>query len=563
MNIIPFLLLASLAGSNGQETRLLFDFDATDSVKWTTVHDTVMGGRSDGRISLTDDGTLRFRGNISLENNGGFTSFRSRSLDLDLEDSEGVELRVKGDGRTYIFSTERSDVALFGGGYWQRFETEEDSWIKVRLPWDAFVPTSFGNVVKSAPKFDPAMLTSMGVYLYDKKAGPFDLQIDSISAYYLGGEVAPTTSYPDDYATVLSLVQTLGLDKELENLDGAFTLFAPSDKAFQALPDGVFQQLARPENTELLRDVLLYHVVPARYPAAKAVKLNSANSLQKSALKFAVKDGELKVNQATVIETDLEFAGGVVHAIDQVLVPVSVANKLSKAPSTKSTLVAESTTVFALIEAAGLEEVLAKKDRYTLFAPTDHAFAALDPAVVEALLMPENIDALRSVLLRHVVNGGVTAYSALQLAQSVPQGNAVKVEALDGYALDLRLDKSAGLSIGGSKITRTDILAGNAVIHVIDQVLVPADLKLASADPITSFLEGVVARGVKDFNSGNVEACATGYRTALEALSTFGSVDDQLLQAAIDDALEVASQQPARNAAWTLRAAIDKLRRSR
>lgn len=563
MNMIPILLLASLAGSTSQEPRLLFDFEATDTNQWTTVHDTVMGGRSDGRVSLTDDGTLSFRGNLSLENNGGFTSFRSRSLDLDLEGSEGVELRVKGDGRTYIFSTERSDVALFGGGYWQRFDTEEDSWIHVRLPWAAFVPTSFGNVVQSAPKFDPAMLKSMGVYLYDKKAGPFDLEIDTIAAYYPGSEVAPATSFPKDYATVLSLVQTLGLDKELENLDGAFTLFAPSDKAFQALPDGVFQQLARPENADLLRDVLLYHVVPGRYPAAKAVKLNRADSLQKSALKFAVDGDQLKVNQATVIATDLELAGGVVHAIDQVLVPTSVANKLSATPSAKSAPVAESTTVFALIEAAGLVDALAKKDRYTLFAPSDDAFAALDPAVVKALLMPENVDALRSVLLRHVVDGGVTAYSALQLAQSVPQGSAVEVAALDGFALDLRLNENAGLTIGGSNITRTDILTGNAVIHVIDQVLVPADLKLASADPITSFLEGVVARGVKDFNSGDIEACATGYRTALEALNSFGSLNDQTLKATIGEALERASKQSARNAAWTLRSAIDSVRRSR
>lgn len=563
MKLISLVLLASLAGSNGQETRLLFDFDTADTSQWSTIHDTVMGGRSVGRLSSTDDGTMRFRGNVSLENNGGFASFRSRSLDLDLEGTEGVEIRVKGDGRTYIFSTERSDVGLFGGGYWQRFDTEKDSWITVRLPWSAFVPTSFGEVVKSAPKFAPAMLQSMGVYLYDKKAGPFNLEIDSIAAYYPGSEVTSTISFPEDYATVLSLVQTLGLDKELEQLDGAFTLFAPSDLAFQALPDGVFQELARPENADLLRDVLLYHVVPARYPAAQAVNLVNANSLESSVLQFAVEGGSLKVNQATVIATDLELAGGVVHTIDQVLLPTAVTIKLSGLPSAKASPVAESTTVFALIEAAGLEEALAAKERYTLFAPSDAAFAALDPAVVEALLLPENADALRSILLRHVIDGGVTAYSALQLAQSVSRGNGVEVKALDGSELDLRLDNTGSLAIGGSKITRTDILAGNAVIHVIDQVLVPANLKLATADPIASFLEEVVSRGVNDFNGGDIEACAAGYRTALEALSSFGSLDDQLLQAAIDEALEEASGQSARNAAWTLRAAIDKVRTSR
>lgn len=415
MKLISLVLLASLAGSSGKEARLLFDFDS-DDMRWSTIHDTVMGGRSQGTISRTDEGTLRFTGNLSLENNGGFTSFRSRSLDLDLDGSEGVELRVKGDGRTYIFSTERNDVALFGGGYWQRFDTEEDSWINVRLPWSAFVPTSFGNVVKSAPKFDPAMLDSMGVYLYDKKAGPFDLEIDSISAYYAETEAEPT---------------------------------------------------------------------------------------------------------------------------------------------------AQTTTVFTLIEAAGLQRTLAAKERYTLFAPSDEAFAALDPAVVEALLLEENVDALRSVLLRHVMDGGVTAYSALQLAQSAPENEAVEVEALDGFALPLRLEQDATLSIGGSGIIRTDILKDNAVIHVIDQVLVPADLKLAPVDPVTSFLDGVVSRGVKDFNSGDFEACAASYRTALEALSSFDSLDDPTLKGTIGEALQRASEQTARTAAWTLRAAVDSVRRSR
>lgn len=420
MKLLSLVLLASLAGATGKETRLLFDFGTADASQWTTVHDTVMGGRSNGEVSRSDDGTLRFRGNVSLENNGGFASFRSRSLDLALEGTEGVELRIKGDGRTYIFSTERSDVGLFGGGYWQRFDTQKDSWMTLRLPWDAFVPTSFGEVVKSAPQFDPAMLTSMGVYVYDKKSGPFDLQIDSISAYYPGSEMAPSETVTEEF-----------------------------------------------------------------------------------------------------------------------------------------------TTVFALVKAAGLEKALADKERYTLFAPSDAAFAALDPAVVEALLLPENVDALRGILLRHVVDGGVTAYAALQLAQSVPAGSAVEVKALDGSELDLRLGSKGGLSIGGSSITRTDILVGNAVIHVIDQVLVPANLKLAATDPIASFLEGVVAQGVKDFNGGEVEACATGYRTALEALRSFGELDDSRLEAVVAEALEKAATESARSAAWTLRAAIDKVRTSR
>ena len=563
MSLASLILLAAPLHGSGEEPMTLFDFDAADAANWTTIHDTVMGGRSAGRIARTEDGTLRFWGNLSLENNGGFTSFRSRSVDFELDDTAGIELRVKGDGRTYIFSTERSDIALFGGGYWQEFATEKDRWTTVRLPWDAFVPTSFGEVVEAAPSFDASKLSSMGVYLYDKQEGPFDLEIDSIAAYWPGSAPLQTgPAFPEDFGTVIGLLTTLGLDQALVDLDGEFTLFAPTDQAFQELPDGLFMELAKPENAELLKSILLYHGMPGRYPAARALTLVNSSSLEGSTLDFTKFDGGLQVEQAEVIATDLEFAGGVVHAIDKVLVPPAVAIKLSDVPTDAAAPIAGVSTVFALVEAAGLSEALADKERYTLFAPTDEAFAALPRETVEALLRPENIDALRAVLLNHVVDGGVTAFTALRLAQSVPVGDSVPVEPLGGKALALA-SKGGELTIGGAVIERTDILLGNAVVHVVDQVLVPEGLTLAETDAIAAFLDEVVRRGVASFNAGDTAACAEGYRTALEALLLLGSLEDAALESRVRRALDEAEHEGSRAAAWTLREAIDAVRLSR
>ena len=563
IHTLTAMLLA--VGSHGEPAaspEVLFDFGTDDVSRWSTVHDTVMGGRSSGTVERTEAGTLVFRGKLSLENNGGFTSFRSDRLDLDIAGSEGLEVRVKGDGRTYIYSCDMRGVPVFGGGYWQEFTTEAGAWTTVRLPWSAFEPYSFGNKMRGQPAMDPERLSAMGVYLYDKKEGPFTLEIDAISAYW-PGDPAPAAEapvFPNDFATLLSLLRITELEDTVAGLDGDFTLFAPSDKAFQALPDGVFQELAKPENLDLLKAVLLYHVVPVRIPAERALRTENASTAEGSFLRFQRDEEGLKVGGARVVATDLEFAGGVVHLIDGVLVPADVQNALAGLPAEPDSPVAGCTTVFALVEAAGLSGALADKERYTLFAPTDEAFAALPAEVVAALLEPENVDALRKVLLHHVVDGGVTAFKATQIAQSVARGETVDVEALDGTALAVGLGEG-GLRISGALVARADILLGNAVVHVVDQVLVPADLKLdlkrTPADPVVALLTGVVERGSALFNEGNTAACAEAYRTALESLLLFEQLEGEALRARVEGALERAAGEDSRNASWTLRGAID------
>lgn len=187
---MPALLLVIALCSLSFSSQKLFDFSTEDSSRWLTVHDSVMGGRSNGKVQRTDQNSLLFQGNLSLENNGGFASFRSADRDLTFAESDGIEIKVLGDGRTYICSLERKGVNLFGGGYWQEFETREGAWTVVRLPWSQFEAFSFGKKMENMPELTAETARSIGVYLYDMTPGPFRVEFDAISTYV--DEVVPS-----------------------------------------------------------------------------------------------------------------------------------------------------------------------------------------------------------------------------------------------------------------------------------------------------------------------------------------------------------------------------------
>ncbi|RMF84799.1 MAG: CIA30 family protein, partial [Planctomycetota bacterium] len=109
----------------------IFSFDdrqAGDS--WRAVNDNVMGGVSTGRVRITDGGILEFSGSISLENNGGFASIRSRRADIDLSEFDGLLIRVRGDGKRYDFNL-RTDVLIMAGSYRAKFQTDADRWQEI------------------------------------------------------------------------------------------------------------------------------------------------------------------------------------------------------------------------------------------------------------------------------------------------------------------------------------------------------------------------------------------------------------------------------------------------
>ncbi len=160
----------------------LFEFSgAADEPGWTAVNDGVMGGVSRGGAKLSE-GSLHFRGILSLDNNGGFSSIRSGGPIRDLSAAQEIMLRVKGDGRRYRLQLatdaqyRRSRVS-----YQAEFPTQIGTWLEVRVPLATLVPMFRGQTL-SGPKLDRSRVEEIGVSLADGNPGAFALEIDWIKA---------------------------------------------------------------------------------------------------------------------------------------------------------------------------------------------------------------------------------------------------------------------------------------------------------------------------------------------------------------------------------------------
>lgn len=159
---------------------LLFDYTTADAAsEWQTVNDGVMGGVSEGKFRISQAKTMEFFGTLSLANNGGFASVRSKARKLDLEKGDTLVAKVRGDGREYTLNlyAARARTAF---SYRATMQTKKDEWIEIKVPLDEFEATSFGRVVREAGAVKPEEIVSVGFLLGDKKAGPFKLEVESI-----------------------------------------------------------------------------------------------------------------------------------------------------------------------------------------------------------------------------------------------------------------------------------------------------------------------------------------------------------------------------------------------
>lgn len=175
------------AGGSGDAhggSRSLFAFDDTAEVRaWRTILDGVMGGRSTGRIR-EGRGVIRFDGETSLANNGGFSSMRAEIEPGRLAGFDAIRLKVKGDGRSYRFGV-RTGAGQRGDNYWTTFPTVAGEWQEVVLPLAEMDRHIMGQRLPG--RVDPAAVRGLELYIYDGAAGPFDIEIDSIEAVRAGG----------------------------------------------------------------------------------------------------------------------------------------------------------------------------------------------------------------------------------------------------------------------------------------------------------------------------------------------------------------------------------------
>ena len=250
------------------------------------------------------------------------------------------------------------------------------------------------------------------------------------------------------------------------NGEGPFTVFAPTDDAFAALPAGTLDSLFA--DIPALQSVLTYHVVPGKVLAADVVNLDSAETVQGEAIDITVQDGNVMVNGANVIITDIEGSNGVIHVIDAVILPPSMSAAeeepmMEEMPDIVDIAVNDGrfTTLVTALQAANLVDTLKGEGPFTVFAPTDDAFNALPDGALEGLLA--DIPALTDVLLYHVAPGKVMAADVvnLQSADTV-LGQPVSISVTDGNVM-----------VDGANVIITDIEGSNGVIHVIDAVLIP------------------------------------------------------------------------------------------
>ncbi len=254
-----------------------------------------------------------------------------------------------------------------------------------------------------------------------------------------------------DFTTLLAAVDAAGLTETLQSA-GPFTVFAPTDDAFNALPAGTVEALLADIPT--LTDILLYHVVSGSVGSDVVVGESLVTTLQGSDIKVTVDGASVFLNDAQITITDIEASNGLIHVIDAVLLPPpSIATIVATTPNLS--------TLLAAVDAAGLVETLDGDGPFTLFAPTNDAFAALPAGTVEALLA--DIPALTNILLYHVVAESLTAAEVLAAPSvSTVQGTEAQIRLQDGKAY-----------IDGAEIIVTDIPAGNGTVHIINGVMLP------------------------------------------------------------------------------------------
>jgi len=262
--------------------------------------------------------------------------------------------------------------------------------------------------------------------------------------------IIETADANGSFTTLLAALDAASLTSALEG-EGPFTVFAPTDDAFAALEPAFLDYLLA--NPDVLSEVLLYHVVAGAVNSTDVVALTEVETLQGSMVDITV-NGGVMIDGANVVSVDIEASNGIIHVIDAVMLPPDVLDIVGTATSAGSF-----TTLLAALDAASLTSALEGEGPFTVFAPTDDAFAAVDPAVLDWLL--DNPSALSEVLLYHVVAGELNSTDVVALGS---------IETLQGGNLTIT---EGSVLVDGATVLLADIEASNGIVHVIDSVLIP------------------------------------------------------------------------------------------
>ena len=279
--------------------------------------------------------------------------------------------------------------------------------------------------------------------------------------------IVDVASNNDDFSTLVSLLETTGLSETLDGA-GSFTVFAPTNAAFSALGDETLNALTT--DPETLRNILRYHVVSNVIDsnaaiAAVGTTLETANG-EPVAITAGGTGVGVRVNLSNITAVDINADNGVIHVIDRVMLPPKTTDLSGNSLAIIARTNPELSTLVSVLQSAGLYNVIADLNSgatFTVFAPTNDAFAAIDSEVLSNLL--NDTDKLQEILLQHVVaDTAVDSITAMTLAGTevtTASGNAIPIEITDGM-----------LTIGGASVISTDFKGENGIIHLIDQVII-------------------------------------------------------------------------------------------
>jgi transforming growth factor-beta-induced protein len=321
-----------------------------------------------------------------------------------------------------------------------------------------------GQVIATALGQDVTVtINGDGVFINDAKVIIADLLASNGVVHVIDAVLLPAVNTNTVYDiisnspvhTILTTaIDLAGFQDILSSDELSFTVFAPTDAAFQALPPEIIEQLiGDPEG--LLAKALRYHVVFGTALSTDLLDGQTITTALGQDITVTINQDGVFINDAQVLVADIEGTNGVVHVVDAVLFPaLTVYDVINESPV--------HTTLATAIDLAGLDEALQGEGPFTVFAPTNAAFDALPAGVLEALLADPTGD-LTKVLTYHVLGGEFLSADIRE---------ETMLTTLNGQTVEITLD-GADILVNNARIIISNVETFNGVVHVIDAVLVP------------------------------------------------------------------------------------------
>ncbi len=326
---------------------------------------------------------------------------------------------------------------------------------------------------------DSLMVTidSTGVYFNDAMVTVADLSADNGVVHVIDAILLPSPPPPsntvydvvsnsDIHSTLSQAISIAGFVDFLSSDQYTFTLFAPTDAAFSVFNESDLAAILT--DLEYLQSVLKYHLVDSVLYSSDLSDQMVISSYQGD-LEVTFVDDMVYINEALVTVVDIVADNGIVHVIDAVLVP-------EEAPLTVVDIISYSenhSTLKTALNASGLNETLMSEGPFTVFAPTDDAFADLPDGTLD-LLLSDPTGQLTNILLNHVHSGQ---------AMSTDLSDQMMIPTLNNHQLTVNIDDvMMTVMVDNALVTEADLLASNGVVHVVNSILLPPDLDMKESN---------------------------------------------------------------------------------